>query len=109
MTSHSPWRSRSSVTRAPLRVPRGLHRFRACQLRSNDRAGDRASANRLLERQIRVQALDEGCDEGVAGAEPVDDFDRMTRHVDLATFVEEQHTALAALEHERADAELEQR
>src|SRR5438552_16270148 len=56
-----------------------------------------------------MQALHEGRDERVAGAEAVDDLHRVSWDVDLGSLVEQQDTALAPLEHERGDAETEQR
>src|SRR5438477_10201631 len=56
-----------------------------------------------------MQALHEGGDERVARTETVDDLHRMAWDVDLCSFVEEQRAALSALEHDRGDAELEQR
>src|SRR3954447_19079738 len=55
-----------------------------------------------------MEALDECRDEGIAGAETVDDLDGMARNVDLSPFVEQQGAALPALQNERAHTEREQ-
>src|SRR5205823_4421418 len=85
------------------------HRLGTCQLRGDDRSGHRSATGGLLERPARMEALHEGRDERVAGAEAVDDLHGMAWDVDLGPSVEQQHAALAALEHECGDAEVEER
>src|SRR5256885_9178108 len=92
-----------------LQLCKPRHRLGTCELRSDDRSRDGPTTGSLLERMTCVKALHKGRDERVPCAEAVDDIHGVARDIDLGALVKHEHAALAALEHEGGDAEVEER